>query len=267
MIAVLKRLGWLFLFFAVVVGLGTFWFEEIEGLNHFDAFYLTVLTITTVGYGDIVPHTVAGKWLAMGLVITGFTVFTSVVVTSTRLVFERREEIRRVQQINTLMSLFFTEIGDRLLRLLCQCDRELHDIQKIEPTEGQAWSEESFDRLAATLKKHTFGLDPEKIDWADLRTILNDPLLLRLLEDPHTFNHAEFNGLLRSAFHLRDELSAHPGPKLSAKVLNHLSGDIQTVYRPAVRLWLQHMQYMKKAYPSLFITILESNPLGVSNRV
>jgi voltage-gated potassium channel len=53
-----------------------------EGLSPFDALYLTVLTLTTVGYGDIVPHTLVGRLLTIGVVVTGvgtaFYLFTTV---------------------------------------------------------------------------------------------------------------------------------------------------------------------------------------------
>ncbi|WP_277541666.1 ion transporter [Haloarcula laminariae] len=36
-----------------------------------DAFYYTVVTITTVGFGDIVPVTAAGRWVTVGGIIAG----------------------------------------------------------------------------------------------------------------------------------------------------------------------------------------------------
>ena len=43
----------------------------LEGLPFFDAMYMTVMTVATVGYGDIVPRTVAGRAFTMLLVVTG----------------------------------------------------------------------------------------------------------------------------------------------------------------------------------------------------
>jgi len=40
---------------------GTVGFVYPEGLSLFDAFYITIVTITTVGYGDIIPRTFYGK--------------------------------------------------------------------------------------------------------------------------------------------------------------------------------------------------------------
>lgn len=40
---------------------GTVFYHQIEGLRLADAFYLSVMTLTTVGYGDITPQTDFGK--------------------------------------------------------------------------------------------------------------------------------------------------------------------------------------------------------------
>ena len=48
----------------VVIALGTLGFKFIEGLSLVDAFYFSIVTITTVGYGDIHPSTEPGKILA-----------------------------------------------------------------------------------------------------------------------------------------------------------------------------------------------------------
>lgn len=39
------------------------------GESYFNAFYFTVITTATIGFGDLVPITIAGKWLTMGYAI------------------------------------------------------------------------------------------------------------------------------------------------------------------------------------------------------
>src|SRR5215213_1843049 len=58
----------------VLLTLGTAGFHLLEGLPLFDALYLTVVTLTTIGYGDIVPRTMPGRVFTMGLILGG--VFT-----------------------------------------------------------------------------------------------------------------------------------------------------------------------------------------------
>lgn len=50
--------------------IGTFLIHRFEaghpiGESYFNAFYFTVITTATIGFGDLVPFTVAGKWLTM----------------------------------------------------------------------------------------------------------------------------------------------------------------------------------------------------------
>jgi voltage-gated potassium channel len=40
-------------------------FESIQHWSYFDAFYFTVITTATIGFGDLVPVTIAGKVLTM----------------------------------------------------------------------------------------------------------------------------------------------------------------------------------------------------------
>jgi voltage-gated potassium channel len=54
-----------------VVGAGTIGFALIEGWDLFDAFYMTITTVTTVGYGEIHPLSRAGRVFNSGVVILG----------------------------------------------------------------------------------------------------------------------------------------------------------------------------------------------------
>jgi voltage-gated potassium channel len=47
---------------------------ESEIHNFLDAFYFAVVTITTVGYGDITPISQAGRWLTVMMILTGVVI-------------------------------------------------------------------------------------------------------------------------------------------------------------------------------------------------
>jgi voltage-gated potassium channel len=51
----LKRLSAIALFLALVFLVGTVGFHFIEGWPLFDCFYMTLITLTTVGYGEVHP--------------------------------------------------------------------------------------------------------------------------------------------------------------------------------------------------------------------
>ncbi|KUK82420.1 MAG: TrkA-N domain protein, partial [Pelotomaculum thermopropionicum] len=57
---------------------GSFIFMGLEGLSFLDAVWLTVITITTVGFGDIVPRTQLGRAIALFVVVGGVWLFTYV---------------------------------------------------------------------------------------------------------------------------------------------------------------------------------------------
>ncbi len=55
----------------VVIVLGTFGYIVIEGWSAFDAFYMTVTTVATVGFQEIHPLSTAGRAFTVGLIISG----------------------------------------------------------------------------------------------------------------------------------------------------------------------------------------------------
>ena len=50
---------------AAVVVFGSIGLMITEGLHPFDSFYFVIVTIATVGFGDISPHTVPGKVITL----------------------------------------------------------------------------------------------------------------------------------------------------------------------------------------------------------
>jgi voltage-gated potassium channel len=79
--------------FIAAVGGGLAYAELEDGpegvANGFDGIYWAITTITTVGYGDVTPNTVAGKLLAEALMLTG-PVLIGIVSASVGQLAERR---------------------------------------------------------------------------------------------------------------------------------------------------------------------------------
>ncbi len=76
----------------VVILIGTvgFWYLEEGITSYLDALYLTICTITTVGYGDITPHTSHGKIFATVLIISGVGITLYVLIEIMESVLEGR---------------------------------------------------------------------------------------------------------------------------------------------------------------------------------
>lgn len=77
---VLLRIGWAVAVLLLLSLLGTLGFLYFgpEGTDPFDAFYMTAITITTVGYGEVVDlgHTDAGRLFAAVISLVGFGTLT-----------------------------------------------------------------------------------------------------------------------------------------------------------------------------------------------
>jgi voltage-gated potassium channel len=66
----------LLLIFLVIMG-GTVGFQIIEGWPFLDAFYMTVITISTVGFQEVAALSPAGKVFTIVLILTGIAVITT----------------------------------------------------------------------------------------------------------------------------------------------------------------------------------------------
>lgn len=62
------------LLLAAIILLGTSGYHFIERYPPIDAFYMAVITITTVGFGEIYPLSEIGRLFTIGLIISGFVV-------------------------------------------------------------------------------------------------------------------------------------------------------------------------------------------------
>ncbi len=77
----------LLFWFAVILFItmiGVIGFMLVEDFNFFDALYMTVITITTIGYGEVKPLSLAGRMFNICFIITSFATFTYALARLTR---------------------------------------------------------------------------------------------------------------------------------------------------------------------------------------
>lgn len=74
-----KNIFPLFIWFGIIIMiiiLGTAGFIIIEHASFLDALYMTVITVTTIGYGEIIPLSQGGRVFNIFLIIASFSFFT-----------------------------------------------------------------------------------------------------------------------------------------------------------------------------------------------
>ena len=248
--------------FAALLLLGVAGFMALENLSLVDAVYFSIVTMATVGYGDIHPQSVAGKVLALMLIVGGVGTFLGVVASVTDVFVKRREAALRREKLNMVTGLFFSEMGNALLRRFAELDPGIDALQGILAI-SNGWKREDFQAALRRLERFPLTIDARRGDLIDLRQELQRQadFLLRLIENPSVQEHGHFTDLLRAIFHLRDELMNRRG--LSAMKdadRRHLEGDIARAYRLLIFEWLGYMGYIKDHYGYLFSLALRISP-------
>ncbi len=79
----------------VTVLIGVTFYHYVEQLSWLDAYYFSIITLTTVGYGDISPETPAGKIFTTFYIIIGVGIITAFITT-----FAKWRTDRRVRKIS-----------------------------------------------------------------------------------------------------------------------------------------------------------------------
>lgn len=256
------RLRFYLLLLGVTLVLGTLGFMLAEQRSFEDALYFTIVTIATVGYGDIAPVTPLGKLLAMLLIVLGVGTFLGVVASETELFLNRREEASRRQKMHMLIGLFYTEIGNGLLSRFVAADAGSADLAAAVQS-GEEWQAADFERLQVRFQNHPFQVQIERLDLPDLQTYLqaHGSLLIRLLENPYTLEHETVTDLLLSVLHLREELHQRPElARLPENDLHHLGVDVSRAYGLISRQWVAYARHLQQHYPFLFSLARRTNP-------
>jgi voltage-gated potassium channel len=71
---------------AVAVTYGTLGYQAVEGWGVLDAFYMTIITLTTVGYSEVHPLDAAGKLFTISLLALGVVALAAAISAITQLV-------------------------------------------------------------------------------------------------------------------------------------------------------------------------------------
>ncbi|MEI9811199.1 MAG: potassium channel protein [Acidobacteriota bacterium] len=83
-----QRLLWVAMAMAGTLAIGTVGFVAIDSYPWFEAFYMTLITVLTVGYGEILPLSFWGRVFNSGLLLVGVTVILLATGAMTQTVLE-----------------------------------------------------------------------------------------------------------------------------------------------------------------------------------
>jgi voltage-gated potassium channel len=146
---VFVRLGRAVLILAGILMFGTLGYFLIEGMTIFDSFYMTIITISTVGFAEISPPTPLGRALTVVIIIAGISFGTYTIGTIVR-IFVEGELInyfgrRKVQKQIADMKDHFIICGyGRIGRIIC--DELAADDFDFVVIEQDATSEEALQQ-------------------------------------------------------------------------------------------------------------------------
>ncbi|MGD2028577.1 MAG: potassium channel family protein [Desulfobacterales bacterium] len=246
----------------IIIVMGTLGFRFTENLSLVDAFYFSIVTIATVGYGDIHPSSEPGKFLAMFLILCGVGIFLGVVANATEIIVYQREKQARLEKLKAIMATFFSEIGIHLLEIFSSFDPRKETLSRDLKITGN-WSQNDFSAAKKSVAAYDFSIDTHLGDLALLSNFLKEKGdgLLRYLENPALQECDSFTDLLYASIHLRDEFLYRTDlNRLPDSDYGHIAKDIQRAYRFLVYQWLDYMKYLKNSYPYLFHLALRVNP-------
>jgi voltage-gated potassium channel len=120
-----KRLWYSFFMLMGIIAFGTFGYYLLEDMSLFESFYMTVITISTVGFSEIAPLSPASRAITIVVIVLGISVGTYTIGIIVR-VFVEGELLRffgrrKVQKIISDLKNHFIICGfGRIGRIVCE---------------------------------------------------------------------------------------------------------------------------------------------------
>lgn len=174
-----------------------------------------------------------------------------------------REKQGKLNKLNMVIEVFFSEVGVTLLRQLYEFERKQDGFQTFSALDH--WTDRDFHRYLLEAARLKVDIDCRNGDLEQLRVFLMGKrnFMLRLLENPNLLEHESFTDLLWAVFHLTEELGHRKScSELCEADRSHFAHDIQRAYVLLIYQWLGYMRHLKANYPYLFSLASRLNPFN-----
>lgn len=220
-------------------------------------FSLLIYTIHYMFFRDI---KYIGEDLISQLAYLPVYVFLTTIVIDQLL--NKRERIETLRRLNTIIGVFFSEMGKDLIKQFVKLDINFKKI-KDEFSRDAEWSEEKCIHVKDLLKNHICNIDSRADNIQEISIFLEGKrkFLTELMGNPNLMENEGFTELLIAVFHLLEELKARVDIRnLAEDEYNHLSSDIERAYLLLIYEWVAYMGHLKKEYPFLYSFAIRTNP-------
>lgn len=192
----------------LLIIIGTVGYAWFEGWTAMEALYTTVITITTVGYGDLSPETVGGRIFAIffslsAIGLAGYAVSTlaAFVIEYEATKHERVMQKRRMNGINDLKNHTIicgaSVTGHRVASEFLKRQEPFLLVEKDEKTLKQAllWLHDGYVSKVRELFHHQSDVDFEDEEQKSIAELADEIGVLYLQEDPTHELHLRRAGL------------------------------------------------------------------------
>lgn len=171
---------------------------------------------------------------------------------------DAKEKKERMNKLNMLIGIFFTEVGYKLMHEIISGDKN---------AKNSILHFNKLDDIEKAINKGEYTVNIEEINISNIKSLLesNNTLLINLVSNENLHQHETFTDLLMAVIHLRDEILFIEKHGLVQIDKKHLANDIDRVYKNITVQWISYLKYLRTNYPFLYNNAIRVNPYKFNN--